>query len=224
MYSKNCVQCNSLTFRQKKSEAIRKNWLFCSRRCKALYVNSSRVKKEERKCKFCKLIFLVILTNKRKAKLKFCSRTCSLKYRNYFDNPTEKLHIRQILSKKSKERGKAGIAQLHTASAIEKRRQTISGKGHWNWQGGISSENNRARQKLEYRLWRQKIFERDNWTCQLCEQRGGNLQADHIKPFAYFPELRHELSNGRTLCIDCHKKTDTYMGRAKRHFVIYCKL
>jgi 5-methylcytosine-specific restriction endonuclease McrA len=58
---------------------------------------------------------------------------------------------------------------------------------------------------------RVKIFERDNYICQLCFKRGGKLQADHIKPFAFFPKLRFILSNGRTLCINCHKTTDTYL-------------
>lgn len=39
---------------------------------------------------------------------------------------------------------------------------------------------------------------------------GGNLEADHIKPYSLFPELRYEVDNGRTLCVDCHKKTPTW--------------
>ena len=58
--------------------------------------------------------------------------------------------------------------------------------------------------------WRNKIFKRDDYTCQICHVRGTRIQADHIKPYKEFPELRYELSNGRTLCIDCHKKTETY--------------
>lgn len=42
------------------------------------------------------------------------------------------------------------------------------------------------------------------------------LNADHIKPFAYFPELRLELSNGRTLCVECHRKTPTFARGARK--------
>lgn len=79
-----------------------------------------------------------------------------------------------------------------------------------NWQGGKNKIHKAIRGSVEYKIWREKIFERDNWTCCGCEKRGGYIQADHIKPFSLFPDLRFELSNGRTLCIECHKKTDTY--------------
>lgn len=64
--------------------------------------------------------------------------------------------------------------------------------------------------------WRKSVFERDNYTCQICGIRGVKIQADHIKPFKYFPELRWELSNGRALCVPCHRKTDTYGRRGEK--------
>ena len=79
-----------------------------------------------------------------------------------------------------------------------------------NWRGGITPINEKIRKSIEYKLWRKSVFERDDYTCVWCGQKGGKLNADHIKPFAYFPELRFAIDNGRTLCIDCHKKTDTY--------------
>ena len=57
-----------------------------------------------------------------------------------------------------------------------------------------------------------EVFKRDGFTCQYCGKSppGVTLEADHIKPFSTYPELRLELSNGRTLCKSCHSKTSTY--------------
>lgn len=48
---------------------------------------------------------------------------------------------------------------------------------------------------------------------------GVAYEADHIKPFAYFPELRLDVNNGQTLCKDCHKKTPTWGERAKNYAI-----
>jgi 5-methylcytosine-specific restriction endonuclease McrA len=63
-----------------------------------------------------------------------------------------------------------------------------------------------------------EIFRRDRFTCTKCGIHSGCghvvvLNADHIKPFSLYPELRCDVSNGRTLCLDCHRKTETYGGR-----------
>lgn len=94
--------------------------------------------------------------------------------------------------------------------------QSINKKGekHWNWQGGISSINQEIRNSIEYKLWRKSVFERDNYTCIWCgNNESGSLNADHIKPFSLYPELRFAIDNGRTLCVDCHKTTDTWGGK-----------
>lgn len=91
------------------------------------------------------------------------------------------------------------------------------------WKGGITPINRAIRTTLEYKLWREAVFKRDNYTCVWCgdknyENRGQTLilNADHIKPFALFPELRFSIDNGRTLCISCHKTTGTW-GRTKQY-------
>lgn len=83
-----------------------------------------------------------------------------------------------------------------------------------NWQGGICESTELLRHTIEYKIWREAIFGRDNYTCRECKRRGGRLHPHHIKSFAKFPELRFDVNNGFTLCEDCHKKTDNFGGRA----------
>jgi hypothetical protein len=83
------------------------------------------------------------------------------------------------------------------------------------WRGGITPQIRAIRNSLEYKLWRKAVFERDNWACVWCNERGGKLNADHIKSFRDYPELRFAIDNGRTLCEACHRTTDTYGARAK---------
>ena len=61
--------------------------------------------------------------------------------------------------------------------------------------------------------WRDLIFKRDNWTCQKCGARGVYIEAHHIKAVSEYPRLRYLLSNGITLCLDCHKRTASFGWR-----------
>jgi len=89
------------------------------------------------------------------------------------------------------------------------------GEKNRGWKGGVTPINEKIRKSIEYKLWRTAVFERDRYTCRFCGAKNGTgktviLNADHIKPFSMFPELRFAIDNGRTLCVECHKKTDTY--------------
>ena len=90
------------------------------------------------------------------------------------------------------------------------------GSENFMWKGGVTPINEKIRKSHEYKLWRNAVYERDNYTCIWCGKRGGKLHADHIKPFAYYPELRFAIDNGRTLCIECHRTTETYGERVKK--------
>ena len=69
--------------------------------------------------------------------------------------------------------------------------------------------------------WRKTVLERDNYTCQDCGVRGGSLQVDHIKSYALYPDLRWLLTNGRALCISCHKRTFSYAKNIKYQGMVY---
>lgn len=73
------------------------------------------------------------------------------------------------------------------------------------WKGGVRDEAQALRETLEYKRWRESVFKRDNYTCQKCFKcKSNRLQAHHIHPFYLYEELRHDINNGITLCVDCH--------------------
>lgn len=149
---------------------------------------------------------------------RFCSQKCANFYINKYENPAQTETGRKKISDFAKKRG---TDHLNTPEAKLKQRMSISGRGHWNWQDGKTDADRKIRNSFEIKEWRKKVFERDNWTCVLCGARNGTgrsitLNADHIKQFALFPELRFELSNGRTLCTPCHIKTPTFAGRGNK--------
>jgi len=62
------------------------------------------------------------------------------------------------------------------------------------------------------KIWRKEVYKRDKYTCQICKAKNGNgktiqLNAHHICPWGEFKELRFDVANGTTLCVDCHRET-----------------
>jgi 5-methylcytosine-specific restriction endonuclease McrA len=85
---------------------------------------------------------------------------------------------------------------------IEKYRR---GSNHPNWRGGITPYRVKIWTSPQYKSWREAVFKRDSFQCVVCRINTHDLEADHIKPFALFPELRFDVSNGRTMCKPCHR-------------------
>jgi hypothetical protein len=82
-----------------------------------------------------------------------------------------------------------------------------------------------------YHIYTKKVLSRDNYTCQLCGYRNGDICVDHIKPFVKIleefgidtyekavacPEL-WDINNARTLCYPCHFKTETYGSKVHKY-------
>ena len=108
------------------------------------------------------------------------------------------------------------VAKKISEVKFSKPRPDIAGeKSKW-WKGGITPKNHLIRRSVQYRIWRKAVFERDDYTCKFCKKRGIKIHADHIKSFSLFPRLRFAIDNGRTLCIPCHKITDTYLNPKRK--------
>jgi hypothetical protein len=96
------------------------------------------------------------------------------------------------------------------------------------WRGGRTNLINRLRKSSVYKLWRKLVYERDNFQCVQCGQKGigKNLNADHKRPFSVLLKENNisdyvkalgcfplwQVDNGQTLCVDCHKKTESYLN------------
>lgn len=87
----------------------------------------------------------------------------------------------------------------------EERIKSMSGENSPRWQGGKTPYTKRLRGTKKFKDWRMSIFKRDDYTCQKCNERGGTLHPHHIKSFTVYPELRFDVNNGSTLCVDCHR-------------------
>lgn len=111
---------------------------------------------------------------------------------------------------------KLNVGYKHTLEWRKLMSERMKGDKHFAWKGGVTKVNETIRKSLDYKLWREAVFKRDNYICVQCNKNkevSGKLNAHHIKPFSLFPELRFAIDNGITLCVSCHKKTDTYMGK-----------
>lgn len=121
-------------------------------------------------------------------------------------------HVKKIVAANTGHKRSGWKLSPETCAQMSDR---FRGEKSSSWRGGITDKNALERTSARYKAWRKAVFDRDDYACQCCGVRGGELNADHIKPFATHEHLRFELSNGRTLCVPCHKKTDTFAGKTR---------
>lgn len=63
-----------------------------------------------------------------------------------------------------------------------------------------------GRKTIKDTIWREKVYEKDNYTCVACgDNRGGNLNAHHLYSHNRYIDKRYDVNNGVTLCEACHK-------------------
>lgn len=110
--------------------------------------------------------------------------------------------------------------RLGYKNTVEHKRKVsiaLSGEKNIHWIDGRTPENHKIRNSIEMRLWRESVFARDNWTCQKCKVRGGELMSHHIRNFAEAKELRTSIENGITFCKICHKEFHHIFGLKKNN-------
>lgn len=177
----------------------------------------------KKNCLTCNKEMRVKPSNVKRGWGKFCSKSCQYKGNPKIVNGywTGKKRpdllgtgASKTMFKKGVEvwnKGMKGFLAAEKHWSYGKARVDMMGENNPNWRGGVSQGNLKERGSLKYKIWRRSVFKRDNFACVICgDNKGGNLEADHIKPFSLYPESRFDINNGRTLCKPCHKKTDSY--------------
>lgn len=74
-------------------------------------------------------------------------------------------------------------------------------------------DRDRSGRPPEIVCWRKAVYKRDAYACVLCnDNTGGNLNAHHLDGWHWCKERRFDVSNGMTLCEDCHDEFHSEYG------------
>lgn len=202
----------------------RPNAICCSRSCQISFIWKGRKHKQETKEKMRKSPIWKRLDEFKE--LYYSGKTCKEISKISGENEnTIKTIFRKIGMKMRPTTRRKGSEN----SCKGKPRFKTRGENNPRWKNGITSLNQQIRHCIEMKNWKQKIRERDNYTC-LCGQKGGNNEVDHYpKKFSQILKDNNiksledaqkcdelwNLDNGRTLCLKCHNKTKSSCSNKK---------
>ncbi len=149
------------------------------------------------------------------------------------NNPAKNKEVREKISKKKKGCVSSMKGKNHTKESIEKIRLSNTGKSRSpetifkikearkkqigdkcpGWKGGITPFVRKMRNCKKYSIWRNYVFERDNYTCKICKEKGKYIEAHHVIGVYENIDLIFEVSNGVTICKSCHLHFHNQYGR-----------
>ena len=138
------------------------------------------------------------VTKEQLNKRRHCSRICLFNSSEWRAN-ISKRNKGKTLSEETKE--KLSLALRGPKSSL--------------WMGGVGLVSKNLRQRPQYMQWRRKIIRRDGYKCIQCDSEK-KLTVDHIIPVVENPDLIFEISNGRTLCWDCHNQVTIKWRKSRR--------
>lgn len=154
-------------------------------------------------CKKCGREFLAYTYNLKRGWSQYCSVSCSRKGKSLNRVYTITEETKKRISETLKMKYASGelVSPLRTLGLIGRK-----GVDAMNWQGGKSLVGQKIRTSRQYKEWHKECLERDNFTCRFCKKVGGKLEVDHIQEVSKRRDLVFDVSNGRTLCKDCHRR------------------
>ena len=171
-------------------------------------VNTFSKFKEGRRCKECgeKRKIHKLKHSYEHVKDYFNKKECKLISKEYINDATPLNYICNCGNK-----SKITFNSFHNGSRCNKCgvEKTMGEKSvHWNY--NLTDEEREANKSrlsdVVYIRWRKNVFIKDDYVCCKCDQKGGKLNAHHILNYSNYKQLRLDINNGITLCVNCHKK------------------
>ncbi|NCU28786.1 MAG: hypothetical protein EOM85_03910 [Candidatus Moranbacteria bacterium] len=111
--------------------------------------------------------------------------------------------IKKPLSLRINRAGGRGIKGMHGIDGIKKISERMHGEKNPMWRGGTTTFRQKLCKEITAEL-RRSIYQRDSFSCRLCNETGGKLTLHHIIPIWQDNSLNIEPSNLITLCKQCH--------------------
>lgn len=92
--------------------------------------------------------------------------------------------------------------------------ENSKGENNHNWNPNLTQEDREdKRNYAEYKEWRKKCYERDDYTCQITGKRGVELCVHHLYSYNKYKCLRTVLDNGITVSKEIHELFHKTYGR-----------
>lgn len=103
------------------------------------------------------------------------------------------------------------------------------GKEHYRYNENLSDEERSSdrKSKKEYRDWRLSVYAKGNFSCDICgckASKRNKIVAHHLESYDVNEDLRYDVSNGITLCDECHRdfhKKYGYGHNTRKQYIQY---
>ena len=190
----------------------------CLNRIKIGKSNKGKIVSDEVKIKMSKAAKGRICLEETRSKISKSNKGKHLGSKNSFYGKKHSEATKRKISKAGVGRPSYWSGRKRSEETRKKQSESMKGKmvgsGHPLWNNSITVEERLIKRNyMEYKEWRSKVYERDEFICQKCEQVSGKLNAHHIESYSTNRELRTIIENGITFCKSCHKDFHSIYGK-----------
>lgn len=85
------------------------------------------------------------------------------------------------------------------------------GENNYNWKGGYKNKRAAFRASYESKSFVKAVLKRDGYSCVICGKRR-DVEVHHKDGYSWCLDRRADVTNGVTLCFECHKKFHRIFG------------